>query len=201
MRTLTITLLILVISGSWAGISAQELVVNGTFDDNVDDWDLQNLTFGTIEHHSLDSGGDPLSGSALITNSFADPSMNLATIQCIHPLPPDRDYVFGGSIRMADGTTTTGISSIQIWFWDDANCSAGHGGSVVSPPATTSDIGWKEVRATATAPPTSIAARLTLWNTKNEAGGDLGIHFDNVFLRTASIFSDGFETGDTGQWD
>lgn len=201
MNIARIVVLLIAILSSWTGIHAQELVVNGTFDNNVDDWDLQNMTFGSIEHDPLDADGNPASGSALITNSFIDPDMNLPTIQCIYPLPADRDYVYGGTMRVADGTVTEGHSSIQIWFWDDPNCSAGHGGSTVTPPVFTNNIGWTSVRKTATAPPTYVAARLTLWNVKVDSGGDLSFHYDNVFLRTASIFADGFESGDTGQWD
>jgi len=32
------------------------------------------------------------------------------------------------------------------------------------------------------------------------AGGELGIHYDNVTLRPVAIFDDGFEIGHTGAW-
>ena len=104
-------------------------------------------------------------------------------------------------LRIADGTLTTGHGSIQIWFWEDANCTTVVGGTAATPGVTTSTSGWNRVRATASAPASANAARLTLWNVKDNAAGELGIHFDNVFLRTVSIFADGFESGDTGQWD
>lgn len=186
---------------TFALATAQELVTNGTFDLNTDDWYTQNPTYGPFVHDPLDAGGDPASGSALFTNLYPGAATDLATTQCVPTLPADRDYVFGGTLRIADGTVTNGHGSIQIWFWEDSNCTTVVGGSMATLSVTTSTTGWVRVGAIATAPVSAVAARLTLWNNKDDAGGELGIHFDNVFLRTVSIFTDGFESGGTTAWN
>lgn len=200
MNILGRALLIVIIAVSALSISAQELVTNGAFDVNVDHWDLANLVYGLLEHHDLDADGDPSSGSALITNSFPSGASDLATLQCIPVLPVDRDYSFGGTLRIADGATATGQASIQIWFWEDSNCTTVVGSTTGTPPVTTAAPGWNRVHATATAPATAVAARLTLWNSKTDAGGELGVHFDNVTLQPTLVFADGFECGDTTAW-
>lgn len=200
MRIFGCTLLMIVAAGPGVGLSAQGLVTNGTFDVDIDHWLVGSPAHGYITHHTLDADGNPLSGSAVITNSSPNSDVSLATIQCIPVLPNDRDYVFGATMRIGDGTVTTGHASVQIWFWEDANCTMVVGGTATTPGVTTSATGWNRVRALATAPATAVAARLTLWNVKDDAGGELGIHYDNVTLRPVAIFDDGFETGDTGAW-
>ena len=193
-------LLMIVAAGAGMDIQAQELVTNGTFNVDVDHWIVGNLVYGDITHHTFDADGDPLSGSAVITNSSPNSDVYLATIQCIPALPTDRDYVFGATIRIGDGAVTTGHASVQIWFWEDANCTTVVGGTATTAAVTTSATGWNRVRTSATAPASAVAARLTLWNKKDDAGGELGIHFDNVTLRPIAIFDDGFETGGVGAW-
>lgn len=201
MKRLGMFLLVVAVLHPVVVANAQELVTNGTFDLNTDDWDPQNPTFGPFDYHPLDADGDPGSGSALFTNMYPDPAVALATTQCVPALPADRDFVFGGTLRIADGMVTTGHGSIQIWFWEDADCTVVVGGSAATPGVTTSATGWNRVRATATAPGSAVAARLTLWNSKDDAAGELGIHFDNVTLRPVSVFADGFESGDVGAWN
>ena len=200
MRIFGCALLMIVAAGSGMDTQAQELVTNGTFNVNVDHWIVGSPVFGDITHHTLDADGNPLSGSAVITNSSPNSDVYLATIQCIPALPTDRDYVFGATMRIGDGTVTTGYASVQIWFWEDANCTTVVGGTATTPAVTTSATGWNRVRTTATAPASAVAARLTLWNVKDDAGAELGIHYDNVTLRPVAIFDDGFETGHTGAW-
>lgn len=201
MRIFGCTLLMIVAAGPGMDLSAQELVTNGTFNDNVDHWIVGSIVYGDITHHTLDADGNPLSGSAVITNSSPNSDVYLATIQCIPALPTDRDYVFGATMRIGDGTVTTGHASVQIWFWEDANCTTVVGGTATTSAVTTSATGWNRVRTTATAPASAVAARLTLWNKKDDAGGELPIHYDNVTLRPVAIFADGFENGDTGAWN
>ena len=200
MKILAATLLMILAAGPGMDLSAQELVTNGTFDVNVDHWIVGNVVYGDIAHHTLDADGDPLSGSAAITNSFPDTDGYLATTQCIPALPTDRDYVFGATMRIGDGTVTTGHASVQIWFWEDTNCTTVVGGTAATAAVTTSATGWNQVRTTATAPASAVAARLTLWNTKDDAGGVLSIHYDNVTLQTVAIFGDDFESGNTSAW-
>ncbi len=193
----TVAFLALALAACVAG--AQELVTNGTFDVDTSGWELANQVYGDLARVVLDVQNDPSSGSALITNTFPSAAGDLLTTQCIALLPTERQYLISDAIRIADGTVTTGGGYVQIWFWENPDCSTVVGAPIWTDQVTTSDAGWRRNSVNVLAPLAAVAVRLDLWNHKNEAGGALAIHFDDVSMRPI-VFADGFELGDTDAW-
>lgn len=188
----TVTLLL---SGSFA--HGQNLVSNAGFDTDVGGWSA--LSDSTLAWDSLDAAGDPLSGSALVTNVSADPNDGTGAAQCINGLAGEQDYGISAEVNIPSGQLDTGHGYLLVQWYSGAGCSGFVGLSDSSPIfSTTADV-WVTSSNLVQSPAGTQSGRLRLSVWKNEAGGSLDAHFDNARFEPA-IFVDGFESGNVTAW-
>lgn len=194
-RRATLMFIVVVLWVSHAG--GQNLVLNPDFDTDVAGW----LPFGgtLLAWHPLDSGGDPGSGSGLVTNLGDQPGDSSGSRQCIGGLSGEVLYGFAADTLIPSGQTETGHSYLLVQWYSDFDCT-GSLGLDESPvlQSTTPDV-WLTTVAFAEAPVGTQSARLRLSVWKNEAVGTLDAHFDSVLFEPA-LFVDDFESGDTLAW-
>ncbi len=178
-------------------VHAQNLLPNPTFDSDVAGW-LASAG-STVGWDPLDANGNPLSGSALVTNIDADPNDSEGAFRCIEGLTGETAYQFGADILIPGGQIETGNAYILVQWYGGAGCS-GFLNLTESPIVlTTTPDEWFAVSKVATSPTGTQSGRLRLSVWKIEAGGSLAAQFDNVWME-AVLFVDGFETGDTSRW-
>ena len=175
----------------------QNLVSNPGFDIDVADW--TSSAEASLAWDPLDVEGNPVSGSALVTNLSISAGDATGASQCIDGLTAEAFYEFAAEILVPSGQSETGHAFLFVQWNDEPGCS-GYLGSVFSPqvPSSTPDV-WYGVSNIAQAPLGTESARLRLSVWKYEDVGSLEAHFDNVEFE-AMVFVDGFESGDTTMW-
>jgi hypothetical protein len=177
----------------------QNLVSNPDFDTDLTAW---NPLSGALQMWDpLDADSDPLSGSALVTNIDPDPNDGSGSAQCIDGLVGDWLYDVSAEFYIPSGQVETGHAYLLVQFYTGTGCSSFIGFADTDPVfSTTTDV-WVARTRRVWAPAGTQSARLRLSVWKNEAGGSLDAHFDNVgFESAALVFIDGFESGDVSAW-
>lgn len=174
---------------------AQNLVVNATFDTDVNDWEAFNLQL-EAQWDADDSDGDPASGSATALHDLATGGQTML-IQCI-PAEPDTVYAFGGAFHLV----ATGAATDNAFFllYPKASTDCGGAPNGASAIATVDVSGaWTQTSSTITTPATtqSIDFRVVIGKTGT---GDVRVAADNIWMVDDAIYSDwlfnnGFETG------
>jgi hypothetical protein len=180
------------------GVSAQTLD-NGSFDTGVTGWNVVRPAESALVPDTLDADGNTSSGSALGTNTSLDSGGDVFFQQCMVG-GEDGNYLFGGEILIPGEQTESGEAFLQLTRYSSSNCGTEHLGTDLTSFVTTSttDV-WVAVSETASFDPNVASVLMRMFIRKNEAGGSLRVHFDNLFLTTL-IFEDGFESGDVTAW-
>jgi hypothetical protein len=179
-------------------VAAQNLVTNGDFANDVAGWTegIIPLTWdGTSDYQN-----DPSSGSASILNNGASPTFSGAT-QCVGSVVAGENYRLSAWLNVPPGQTGSGYAQVLVWWYSQPACGGGWLEDL-STSAISSSGGWTEVlTAVGQAPATAQSALVYLLCYKLTSAGELQASFDHVvFSPNASVFADGFESGDTSAW-
>lgn len=173
--------------------SAQNLLINPTFDVNLDGWD-PFTGFGILqEWSSVDSASDPSSGS-LYGTLPADSTFRIPIYasQCV-VVAPDTLYRFGGKVLIPSSTSPTpSYGTVFANTYDSANCAGNYVENIVAPEVYVKDA-WTRTSATLQtgANVGSIRVHLRVFAPANTT---LRSHFDAIFLEPYEfIFVNGFE--------
>jgi hypothetical protein len=178
--------------------AAQNLVVNGDFDNDVDGW--TELSIPLSWDPTSDYQNSPESGSALIVN--AGPGSNSGAVQCINGIVAGEAYELSAWLRAPTGQSGQGNGGVFVWWYVVPNCGGSQTAGPVTGYITTSDS-WVEVVAPIEeAPPGTQSAIVYLNNKKTSSTSEeYRVSFDHVlFTAGGVIFADGFEAGDTSAW-
>lgn len=195
LRWLSVFLFALLLGSSDLGA---QLLDNTRFDTDVLEWTA--LSEATVEWDELDADASPTSGSARVTNLSSGPGDSNGALQCANGISEGFRYQVGAEVYIPGGQTETGWADILIQWHADAACSEFISLANTTSVPTTSPDTWLPVSGSFVAPAGSQSARIRLSVRKQEDGGSLAAHFDNVFLEPAPIFTDDFESGDTAAW-
>lgn len=182
---------------------SQNLIQNPNFDTEIPPWSAFSDTTGMTLWDPFDADGSGSSGSAWVTNFAPDDIVTGAGVrQTIPMVEGGQEYVFDGRVFVASGQARTADVIIELNFYrerTDTGCQ-----NFISPPNVDEHDGtfdtWELLRVVTTAPADAICARLFMATYKHQAGGEFEAYVDNVRLLPASIFADGFESGDLGGW-
>lgn len=197
MRALSLVALVLAVVFPASFALGQNLVLNPDFDTDVAEWTPSYQA--TLGWDPLDADGDLSSGSALVTCTADSPNDSNGAYQCIAGLSGDVFYHFAADILTPSGQSETGHAHLLVQWYSEPDCTGQLGVfSTYGFPSTTADV-WLTDHGVDLAPSGTQTARLRLSVWKNEAGGTLDAHFDNVVFE-AWIFVDGFDSGDTSVW-
>lgn len=170
-----------------------DLVVNGTFDINLDGWD----TGGGLSAWFAEDATGGSSGSAILTNVYPSGGVvQSPLLQCVD-VDPGR-YLFRAAARIPTGQATTGEAYLIAYAYGGPGC----GGAPVAGSFWTnpffSDL-WTTGGVLIDVPPGGGSVSLRTQVLKFEAGGSFDALFDDIEL-IPTVFSDGFESGDTTGW-
>ncbi len=173
-------------------------LTNTTFDLNVNGWIPTGSAM--IAWDPLDAAGSPVSGSALVVTSAASAASADGAVQCFDAVVPGDPYEMAASTFIPSGQSETGSAYLLVQ-WYATTCGAdqvGLNGSPIVPSSSTDQ--WLPIDGHFTAPITAHVARIRLSIWKNEAGGSLRAHFDDVSFVSLALFKDGFEDGTPDSW-
>ena len=181
MRSLVLRLTCALGSIAAAGYG-QNLVVNGTFDSNVNGWSSRSAEV-TIAWNSADADGSPSSGSLLASNN-AMGALDSGFVQCVDGLTAGAAYSFGAKLLIPSGGPA-GQSFLQIDWVSGAACT----GTLISGDVlgTTTQGVWVPVAFSDTAPAGTHSALVYGEVRKDStAAGSYRTYYDDVSLAPAA---------------
>lgn len=177
-KRLILLLAFLYVPGSYA----QELLSNGHFDTDIDDW---NILFGrSAVWDERDSDDITGSGSALLTHQGAgNNATQLILAQCV-PIVANQPYRFGADVLVPTGQGDAGGSArIFINTYASTDCT----GDTITQLADDSGVGpsddWQEIGGNYIGEAGVLSARVAIGVTKSEGvSADTFALFDAVFF-------------------
>jgi hypothetical protein len=133
----------------------------------------------------FDVDASPTSGSAEVQSFQVDAAGPMAKgpsmIQCV-AVAPDSEYYASAWAYTPSGQDRTALPDITVLFFEDASCTTPVGDNVESNQGTADLDTWQFLELLATAPPTAGSARLFARPRKQEAGGEVDVLFDALFV-------------------
>jgi hypothetical protein len=159
------------------------LIVNGNFDTDLSSWTNGNHVASVF--NQLDSAGSPSSGSAEVTSTQVDASSTSAgsgIYQCVSVTPGN--YLVTALYFIPDGQDHTAAPDIGVAWFVDTQCQdigSGPQQSLLDQGPSTTDT-WLQLRGIVTAPSNAQSANVILRPRKVEAGGQVNVLFDAVFV-------------------
>jgi hypothetical protein len=137
----------------------------------------------TVEWSPLDVDGAPDSGSALLVNTRGDAASGPvnAALQCF-PVEAGVPYTAGASILIPAGQARTGVSQVFVSWFASASCGQATLLSFGRTPEVRSAGSWERSELALVAPADATGARIGMVVFKNETGGSLAVHFDDLLL-------------------
>lgn len=182
----------LLVSGIWAtslcviamplgAARAEDLVINGSFDENVSNWASNN---SLIDHvwDALDADGSVSSGSALVTSTYTAPNVPVPMTQCID-LSTTGFHDFEGSIYRPSGQSEEADVGFML-EWITGSCGEGGDRYGLTTLGNAEDTdSWELVEASLEPPVAAVSVIVHAWirfSTKNEPDGAYQAYFDNI---------------------
>lgn len=183
-------------------VQGQELT-NGTFDSNVDGW---NPFFDTtIVWDPLDADGSPGSGSALVVNALDEAGGGTGARQCPGGAVVGELYRLSIDILIPENQSATGSAGPVVQWYNDV-CVESIGAPIYPRGISTDEAGvWRRISVVGVAPPGTGSVRVSLMIIKDDQGGTLAAHFDNVSLvplgrKLVFVPAAGYAAGDAGSF-
>ena len=190
-------ILVAIVLVAASALFAGDLVSNGSFPSDISGWHLVGR--GSLAHSS---DGGAASGALQIEGGLAGGATQAVAGQCLSPVTPGQTLQFGSSVRVVNGSPA--YCRIALFESAGADCMWIAPGAEVR--RTTFSGGWDALAGGSLTPGAgtgSIELRLHCANADGQNAA-LEVRFDDVIVSTGAlgdaIFSDGFETGDTGEW-
>ena len=177
-------------------LSAQNLVVNGTFDEDLDSWFASSGENISYEWAALDAGDEPDSGSILVGNLHPAANNGVVVEQCL-PAIAGHQYRLGGKVRVPSGAgqSLADRAVLSLRWKSDRECNINNGGSVTFGQSPSAFDTWFTVgpsTVTAREGAQGVVVRLLL--SKMEDGTTFFALFDDVYLIPQDeIFAGGFD--------
>ena len=174
------------------------LLANGHFDCNADQWVLTSQTPGEIFHTVEDSQGSPLSGSLEVMQLGVNTAFSAA--QCAEMTSNTLVRLTAEWLAAADPGVQLSLTADCTSF-EGADCS----GSLLGTSSTTLILGdsggqWLPIALTVADQPGRQSV-LCSFEVSAPGGDDFSLRIDGAVLDAGStIFEDGFESGDTSAW-
>lgn len=179
-----------------APAAAANLIANAAFDENISSWDLRSPPPQVSRAWSpISVEGAADSGSARVTNLSTTAGSGLAPLsQCV-PVTAGATYEFSGHALVPSGQARSGRARFYTIWHGEPGC-AGDGFGQGGPGFEVAAIGaWTLATASDEAPLGAVSVAVYLGVGKDQAGGSLFAHFDDVVLCRAGECEG---TGDEG---
>lgn len=170
---------------AWPAGAQQNVLVNGSFDEDVLGWaPVEN--YMSVSFDADDVDGDMESGSAVVTFNDTIEGDVGSVAQCIQ-VRPGQVYTGTASYRIAPGQMRVGTAEMRFAWYTSSDCSGfssatgfGNTGGVVGP--------WTDLAAAQfVAPSDAFSADVQLRIDKPQFGGVLAISFDALPEPSAAL--------------
>ena len=186
--------MLMVIALSSAPLHAQNLVLNGEFDESLIGWENSGGGPMTSEWIPVDANGSASSGSVEITNLSATADVAVALIQCV-PVNSGQKYIIAAKARIPSGPgqSLTNKATLNPRYYSGPDCTIPNGGGVSYGPSPQSFDVWVAQHATTRARAGARSAEVRMFVSKIQAGGTSTAQFDDVSFTSPSIFENGFD--------
>lgn len=187
--------------------TAQNLVVNGDFDTDVDGWTQLSGGITLSWDGTSDYEGEPNSGSAMVLNS-ASVSSNSGATRCVEGIIGNESYDLSGWLKAPTGQSADGNARVFVWWYTQPGCTGAQSSGPATPFFTTSDDWVFQEASSVQAPLESRSATvyLNVAKTSNSPGEYL-VSFDHVSFIGKSVDRNlsfipaaGFAPGDAGSF-
>ena len=189
------TIVVILVLAVCAGpLQAQNIVLNGEFDDSLIGWNATGDPNMLAVWSPADANGSLSSGSVRITNQWPNASNGVTVSQCV-PVNTGQRYTYGGKVRVPSGAAQDidNLAVMSLRFYSGPDCTTSNGGGITSGGSPQSFNVWVAQSASAVARPGARSAEVRALVTKFPAGGTFIAHFDDITLTTLSIFQNGFD--------
>lgn len=167
-------------------VSAQNRVVNGSFDSNTSSFEVDSrfAAFTTLSFVTPDGNG-----AAQVTNSGSGAAQTSYVYgQCI-PVTPGENLVFRGRMRRPGGQPGLGNGWIFLYWYRESDCRTGSAafGAGPEPTTDTTDV-WRTYEITPLAVPADARGALVgLIVAKYTAGSTYSILFDDITVLQSAV--------------
>jgi hypothetical protein len=163
-----------------AGVSAQNLVQNATFEVSTSGWTVGHPHF-TLVWSGEDATASADSGSALVTNTASDP-FNSTIYQCVQSgIAVSARYDFGAKVRVPS-SGVAGETYLLLAWMSGAGCTGQYLGAAAQTATTNSDSWVSLGRSEIVAPAGAVSAQLQWRLNKTASGGGYQSVFDDIYL-------------------
>lgn len=183
---------LLVLAAMAASASAQNLLVNGNFDTNLDGWQFPDAT---PTWAALDIDGSPSSGSAYYANAQAAASTQLVVLSQCTPITEAGAYLVTAFGLAATGQANGHLVGSYTLDVHHTDCSGGFvalGGNYIATTGQWESFQSPAIIVTPPAPPL-MSINVLLRVDKIDAGGSFAGNFDAISLVRDTIFMEGFD--------
>ena len=176
------------------------LIVNGSFDSDLNGWNLGNPLSGYLEWSPADVDGSTDSGSARVVNTDTA-AFSVTLYQCV-PATEGLRYDAATTLYIPPGQGWPGYVYMRVVWSTAADCNGGWL-AVLNHPIMTTLGAWETQSLSDVVPPaTTQGAQLEVVVFKSVAGGQFEVLVDNAMVvGEVPLFSDGFESGNLSAWD
>ena len=173
---------------------AQDLVLNGGFDDDLSGWDTAGDPNMVVVWSATDAGSSAASGSMRVVNVSAGASNGVTASQCI-PVNTGQRYTVTGKVRVPSGAgqSIDNRALVSLRWYGGPDCTTSIGGAATANGSPQSFDVWVSQTLTETARPGARSVEVRTLNTKYPAGGSFIALFDDVTFTSQSIFQNGFD--------
>ena len=111
-----------------APLHAQNLVLNGEFDDSLIGWEASGDNDILVSWTAADANGSASSGSAFVANLSAGATNGVTLAQCV-PVNSGQTYIISGKARIpsANGQVLTDKAVLSLRWYSGADCTIANG--------------------------------------------------------------------------
>jgi hypothetical protein len=188
------SLFLLLAAGSQSELFCQNVVANGQFDSDLSSWSPVS-GIGFAHWDSLDANGSPHSGTVLISNDSVPGGLDTSIDQCVS-ITGGIPYDFAVDIHPDNLTPLspsgmrqplhTGQGYVLFNFYASRSCGGPPSSDFVFLGAESRNE-WQSVTRNFTPAHSVVSALVTVSVIKGPPGGNVSVHFDNIFLAPAPV--------------
>ncbi len=156
-------------------------------------WEPLSPTGIVYNWSSADANADPDSGSLRVVNLSAGPSVYVSVEQCI-PVNSGQSYTLTGKVRVPSGPgqDIENLAMLLLNWYENPDCTGLLDAEFAEPSPSTFDT-WNSRSLTTAAVSDARSVSIQTFTAKAQAGGSFIAHFDDIGLRSRSIFQNGFD--------
>ncbi len=175
-------------------VAATNLLENPNFDRDLEGWSLSSAT--EIDHDPLADATAASSGSAAFI-SHSGSGTNLSISQCLE-VTSFTGLLVGGRVRVSSAFAQDPLLAVVVESYDESGCAGTLLERAIPGGLAGNNATWRSFQGPAMVPDETISLRI-IFDFEAGDASSFDAWLDELYL-FETIFSDGFESGDTSRW-